>query len=231
MSLLRERSINAEPERNNANAQVRNMQPQMHPHFLFNALNTINQTAILEGSTETPKLMRALSGIMRRTLDQNDKPETLGEELDQIKNYPYIAQTSIGDRLKLECKVDESCLDAVLPAFTIQPLVENAIIHGPGRKPEGGTLSISGQKLHGLLHISICDTGCGMDEQTLQAIQSLKANGYAANGSASIGIRNSMQILSAFFGPSFNWFVDSTPEKGTLFHLRVPYRPMLPDRN
>ena len=69
MSLLQERSINAELERNIANAQVRNMQAQMHPHFLFNALNTINQTAILEGSTETPKLIRALSGIMRRTLD------------------------------------------------------------------------------------------------------------------------------------------------------------------
>lgn len=81
MSLLQERSINAELERNIANAQVRNMQAQMHPHFLFNALNTINQTAILEGSTETPKLIRALSGIMRRTLDSSEKPETLGDRV------------------------------------------------------------------------------------------------------------------------------------------------------
>lgn len=225
MSLLQERSINAELERNIANAQVRNMQAQMHPHFLFNALNTINQTAILEGSTETPKLIRALSGIMRRTLDSSEKPETLGDELEQVKNYLYIAQISIGDRLKLAWDIDNSCLDASLPAFTIQPLIENAIMHGISRKVEGGTLSVTIKKLHGMLHIDICDTGCGMDEPTLQKIQALKTNDYSSGATTSIGIRNSMQILNSFFGPSFNWFVDSTAEEGTQFHLRIPYRP------
>ncbi len=226
-SLLRERNINAELERNIANAQVLNIRAQMHPHFLFNALNTINQTAILEGGTETPKLIRALSSIMRRSLSLNDETDTLNDELTQIKNYLYIAQISTGERLKLEWDVDHSCLDASCPAFTIQPLVENAVMHGITQKVEGGTVSIVIKKCNEMLHISICDTGCGMDEETLKALQELKSNQYVTTNTASIGIRNSMQILNTVFGDSFDWFVESTLGQGTQFHLQFPYRPCL----
>lgn len=226
-SLLRERNINADLERNIANAKMRNIQAQMHPHFLFNALNTINQTAILEGGVETPKLIQALSSIMRRTLAINDETSTLEDELSQIRNYLYIAQVSTGDRLKVVWDVDDSCLDAACPPFTIQPLVENSVVHGLDPKIEGGTISISIKKFRGMLQINICDTGCGMDLETLQSLQALKANGYTMpdSSTSSIGIRNSMQILNSVFGSSFDWLIDSSPQTGTQFYLHFPYRP------
>lgn len=230
INLLKERTINADLERNIATVKLSNMQAQMKPHFLFNALNIINQTAMLEGAAETPKLIYALSDIMRRTLKINDGQNTLEEEIGQIKNYLYIAEVSLQDRLTVEWDVDEACLDAELPAFTLQPLVENAICHGLEQLDKGGTLRFIVKKRHGIVNITISDTGVGMNAETLQSILLLKVNGASYDKSfCSIGINNAMRILSDYFGPVFSWALESAPGQGTLFSLRIPYRPVIYD--
>jgi len=224
IQLQKEKLLNARLERDMVTTHLSNMQSQMHPHFFFNALNTINQTAILEGAIETPKLILTLSGILRRSVDFGKKPGQLRDEVEHIKSYLTIAKCSLEDRLTVQCEVDDSCLDVAIPAFTLLPFVENAVKHGLENKVEGGLLVLSIQKLDDMLHIDINDNGNGMDSETLRKILSHKSTDYLPNTNSSTGIYNSIQILSHFFGEAFSWTCESKPGLGTRFHLRIPYQ-------
>ncbi|TEB05415.1 Sensor histidine kinase YehU [Pelotomaculum schinkii] len=222
VNLLQEKNNNSELEKGLALLKLKNMQAQMNPHFLFNTLNTINQQAILEGAVETPKIIHALSAILRKTLKTSNQILTIEEELNYIKNYLYIKEFVIRGRVQIELHVDESCLDGQLPIFTIQPLVDNALTHGLEPKEEGGNLSISFVRENDTVTIQIEDTGLGMPHEVLKEILLLKSSEHTKT--VSIGINNVIRILNDYFGASFSWDLKSIHGEGTKFTLRIPYQ-------
>lgn len=228
-SLLRERNLNVELERNLAMVHLKNVQSRMNPHFLFNALNTINQQSILEGAEKTAGLIEALSDILRKTVKNSNQVGTLNDELTYIKSYLHIMKVALQDRLNVVFDVDETFLDAQLPILTIQPIVENAIIHGIEPKPEGGNLTISIKRVSGWIDIVIADTGVGIKPELLIQIRSIENISETNIQETSLGIRSVIRILREHFKSSFRWSVTSVGNEGAKITLRIPYRAMIID--
>jgi two-component system, LytTR family, sensor histidine kinase AlgZ len=133
------RQVEAEAE-----ARMRSLQARIHPHFLFNALNTIS-SLIQEKPAQAEQATLDLSDLLRSGLSEQTH-HSLQDELDLIRGYLRIEQLRLGDRLTVDWHLAEDLpLDQQLPALLIQPLVENAIIHGIARLPSGGTLRIAGE--------------------------------------------------------------------------------------
>ena len=227
INLLRAKNLNVELERNLAMTKLKNMQAQMNPHFLFNALHTISQQAILEGAEETPTLIAALSDILRKTIKSTNQITTLKDEVNYIKSYLHIMQVTLRERLEVVYDVDEACLDAQLPILTVQPLVENAVTHGIELKPNGGRITLSIHLAAGRVSITVSDTGMGMGRDILEQIRALKDPAASMKQDTSIGIKNGLRILGEYFNPNFRWNVDSVQGSGTTFTLRIPYQPYL----
>ena len=133
------RQVEAEAE-----ARMRSLQARIHPHFLFNALNTIS-SLIHDQPGKAEQATLDLSDLLRSGLNETSR-HALGDELDLIRGYLRIEQMRLGDRLKVDWQLAEDLpLDQELPALLIQPLVENAVVHGISRLPAGGTLRITGE--------------------------------------------------------------------------------------
>lgn len=222
--VLQKSATNAKLERNLAQLELRNIQTQMNPHFIFNTLNSINHQAILEGAEITPQIISAFAAILRRSLRKIDQLSTLGEEFECIKNYIFIKKICFRDRIMVETKIDEACLDAEIPILTIQPLVENAFLHGLEPKEEGGKILITSIKEKNSVKIQIKDDGLGMPDNILKEILELKSQSNRPNKTKSLGIHNSIRILNHFFGEEFSWDVKSHANIGTVFTIKIPYQ-------
>lgn len=230
LKLMKERNRNSELDRDLANMKLKSIQAQMNPHFLFNALNTISQQAILEEADETARLITSLSNILRKTIKHSEDIITLEDELSYIKDYLHIMKVSLCDRLQINYDIDTDYLDAQIPILTLQPYVENAIIHGIEHRSKGGILSFSMHRYHGRIIIVIDDNGVGMDKDVLSDIKAYKYERDFKNSNKSLGIKNSLFILNEFFTPFFNWDVESSSTAGTRFTLKIPYQPLIKDK-
>lgn len=128
-------------------AELRLLQAQVNPHFLFNALNTIS-AVIRRDPDKARELIQHLAQFFRRNLKHNIKSVTIKEELAHIRAYLEVELARFSDRLQVEFLVDEKLLDVVVPTFTLQPLVENAIKHGTSNLLADGKIEIKGQLIH-----------------------------------------------------------------------------------
>ncbi|GAB6264454.1 sensor histidine kinase [Photobacterium sp. 53610] len=137
-------------------AELRLLQAQVNPHFLFNALNTIN-AVIRRDPDKARQLIQHLSQFFRRNLKQNIETVTLEEELQHVHAYLEIERARFADRLQIEVKVDDSLLNIRIPTFTLQPLVENAIKHGTSNLLESGQLTINAYQAQDRIILEVRD--------------------------------------------------------------------------
>ncbi|HHW18071.1 MAG TPA: histidine kinase [Firmicutes bacterium] len=215
-SLLKEQRQRAETEAELERAKLQLIEAQVNPHFLFNTLNTIAQTAVLEGSIETSRLVYALSDLLRFSLRKVGKLVTLGEELGNIRNYLYIQKQRFPDYFSYEIEVgQEEVLAVSVPALMLQPLVENAIIHGfpvSGRK---GHIKIAAKTCRSRIVVSVVDNGAGMSAQRLAEVRSqIHGSGSAIPG-PSHGLLAVVKRLRYYFGASSRVEIDSVEGCGT----------------
>ncbi|AKA69439.1 sensor histidine kinase [Clostridium scatologenes] len=119
-------------------SKLKVLQSQINPHFLFNTLNCINQTAIRENALQTESLITSVSGILRYSLRMMDRNASIEEEVTVVKQYMFIQQLRFGDRIKFNLNVRGDLSKVLVPGMTLQPFVENAFIHGIEPKEEGG---------------------------------------------------------------------------------------------
>ncbi|MEG2017652.1 MAG: histidine kinase, partial [Clostridium sp.] len=163
--------------------KMRLLQNQIRPHFLFNTLNIISGMARLEGADTTREMTMSLSKLLRYNLKTDSDVVYLSSELGVIKDYIYIQEKRFGARIKFQLNVDEKVDEHLtkIPTFTLQPLVENAIIHGVGPKEEGGTVKIEIIKKNEELHIIVADSGMGMSKEKLKVINEELNNGGGEN--------------------------------------------------
>jgi signal transduction histidine kinase len=190
----RERAVReAQLETQLVAAQLRMLQHQLHPHFLFNTLHAIS--ALMHRDVEAADRMLAqLSDLLRLTLHSVTRPRIrLNEELEFVKKYLQIEQVRLGDRLSVAWTIDPNTLDAVVPALLLQPLVENAIKHGIAPMSGSGQITIGARRLGDRLILTVTDTGPGPSEPQMASL------------STGIGVANTRARLTHQYGRDYRF--------------------------
>lgn len=194
---------------------------QINPHFLFNALETIRMKAHCNGQTEIAEAVKLLGRIMRKNLEIGSDLVSLGWELDLVKSYLEIQKFRYGSRIEYEIKTESSLSDYRIMPLTLQPLVENAIVHGIEEKKDIGKVMIDIFKENGMLGIVIEDNGLGMSEERLEAVVSSLADTDEGSGKR-IGIRNIYQRIKLCYGNEYGLTINSKPDRGTRVEIKLP---------
>ncbi|MDP4084755.1 MAG: LytS/YhcK type 5TM receptor domain-containing protein [Bacillota bacterium] len=195
------------------NAEIKALQAQMDPHFLFNVLNTI-KSLIRTSPDESRQMITQLAKYLRKNMQNvNQDLITIKEELDHVQIYLNLVKARIGDRLHVEWKIEDNCLDYTIPSLTIQPLVENAIVHGIRKVSSNGILRIQVMKIKNGVQISVKDNGVGMEKNLVNEGQE-EHMGFA--------LSNIQQRLYYHFGEKSNFTIESQTGKGTLVSFVRP---------
>lgn len=207
-----------EQVRATASAEVRALQARMNPHFLFNALNSLAALATIS-PREVPTAAGRLRHFLRASFDQQDRTLIpFAEELAVVRAYLDIEALRFGNRLKVEQSIDPAAIDAVLPPFSLQPLVENAIRHGIQSSANAGRLQLAAHPVEGWLEISVTDDGKGVPAGEIETV----FFGQRKGAHALLLLRRRLQTL---FGHSFSFAISSDVGHGTTVRLRVPLEP------
>ena len=208
----RDRAVRtAQLETKLAEAQLKALQQQLHPHFLFNTLHAISTLMHRDVHAADRTLMR-LSDLLRLTLENLGQAEvTLGTELDFLTKYLQIEQTRFADRLHVRFDVQAETLDRRVPSLLLQPIVENAIKHGVARKAGPGHIDISARRDGDKLWIEVRDDGVGLSEDALTALQK------------GIGVSTTRARLQRQFGADFRFEFHRLPE-GLAVVIAIPWR-------
>lgn len=195
------------------------LKSQINPHFLFNTLNVIGGMANLENAQTTEAMIQSLSNLFRYNLKTPEEKVTLARELKVIRDYMFLQEMRFGGRIRCEidCRIDAELV--MIPTFTFQPLVENAIIHGLAPKEEGGVIHIRILKKGGLLCIDIADDGLGMDTETLRE---LRRRMHEEDGSrTNIGLFNIYKRIHTMYALG-SMRIYSRQGRGTIICIRLP---------
>ena len=194
---------------------LRLYQTQLNPHFLYNTLDTIKWSAKIHQIPEIAVLAENLAVILRKSI--SSKPFIrLREELDTIESYIKIQKIRFAGRFLYETEIPDVLEDCMIPKMILQPLVENAIIHGLDGC-ENGYICIYAAQKDGILRISVTDDGCGMGQEMLDWINSpdpIKRDGH-------LGLYNVIRILKLYYGESYGMQAESDAE-GTTVTLTLP---------
>ncbi|BCS94558.1 transcriptional regulator [Desulfoluna limicola] len=201
-----------------AYAEIRRLQAQINPHFLFNSLNTIASFCRTRPD-RARELILDLSNYMRRNLDQSKGYITVKEELEQVEAYLAIEQARFGKRVKYRLDVGEGCDNWPIPSLVIQPVVENAVKHGITPKEKGGTVTVSITCEEGLLKVRVTDDGMGMPEETVNRLYNPEELAAVSEG---IGVRNTIHRLRRIYGPACRMVIQSVQGQGTEVTFSIP---------
>ncbi|WP_028579050.1 LytS/YhcK type 5TM receptor domain-containing protein [Desulfogranum japonicum] len=203
-----------------AHAEIRHLQAQINPHFLFNSLNTI-ASFCRTAPDKARELILDLSFYMRQNLDSSRGFISLADELEQIHAYLAIEKARFGELIKVDIQVEPGCEQWPIPSLIIQPLIENAIKHGLKVRESGGTVGMNIQNLHNELHVTVQDNGAGISEKVLETLLDRREMDSSTCG---IGLRNSHFRLEHIYGPQYGIHIESFPNKGTTISFCIPHR-------
>lgn len=195
-----------------AQAQLQALKMQIHPHFLFNTLNSI--AALLHKDVEAADRMIArLGDFLRLTLKGSDAQTTsFGQELEFLKCYLDIERTRFQDRLTVEMDVEPQSLDVIVPNLILQPIVENAVRHGLAQRTTAGRITIRAFKRNERLVMQVEDNGGGLKT-------SVNSNGSSSGG---IGLNNTRARLQQLFGDDYGLSIANSSERGVIVTVEIP---------
>lgn len=204
--------------------ELKHLQNQINPHFLFNTLNTISKMAYLENANSTSGLIDSVAAILRHSLGEIDKNVTLKDEVNIVADYFRIQKTRFSERIQFITEIDDTCLGIELPRLTLQPLVENAFIHGIEEREEGGIISIRIKQTPEHVIIEVSDDGDGIEQDKIEALLSLATvRDDHVGHSTGIGLTNVIRRLQLFYQTAH--VVEIESEKGwTTVRLLLPKR-------
>lgn len=203
--------------------ELKHLQNQINPHFLFNTLSTVSKMAYLEDANMTSTLIESVAAILRHNLGELNNKVTLKEEVQILQDYFRIQETRFTERIEFKLAIDESCLHIEIPRLTLQPIVENAFIHGIEGREEGGTISvqISQTKEHVIVEVS--DDGEGVSESKIEELMALRMESQDYVGhSTGIGLTNVIRRLQLFYHVDDVIEIESKLGVGTTVRLLFP---------
>jgi two-component system, sensor histidine kinase YesM len=212
-------------------AELAMLQAQINPHFLFNVLNSIRMNVLRKGDKDSAEMISSLSKLLRMTVDRDRELILLHEEIEIVIDYVRLMNMRQKEKVKLEVDLPAEALLERVPRFVLQPIIENAMIHGLHQI--GGTIRIGSEITADALTIIIEDDGLGMDQDTVNRLQrgfdmetaaSALDTSESERGFSGIGLSNVHERMRITFGDRFSMEALSQPGQGTRIQMIVPRR-------
>ena len=208
-------------------AELDALQSQINSHFLYNALESIRMLSEVHGDTEVAETVFSLGSLMRYHMKWKTKTVTLSEELDCIDRYIFFMSASNGTEIRLESTLPREVLYTEIPKLSIQPLVENAIVHGMPADSRRIVITLKCRQEDGLLVLSVTDNGIGIAPERLHEIQCAlngSGTGNIRSGKNGIGVVNVHQRIQLMYGEACGLRFISCEGLGTSVEVRIPAR-------
>jgi two-component system sensor histidine kinase YesM len=204
-------------------AQLRALQAQINPHFLYNTLDTINWIAMGRGAQDISQMIDALAKYFRLSLNKGFDMVSVEDELKLAKVYLEIQQNRFPHSFEFTIEADPDICKYVMPKLTLQPIVENALFHGIRKsKTKGGFIRIEARKEGEDLLLTVADNGAGMEEETAAKLLTEPRPAMRADGSgSSYGLFNVNERIRLFSGEAYGLSIRSKPDEGTTVFVRL----------
>jgi two-component system sensor histidine kinase YesM len=199
--------------------ELRALQGQINPHFLYNTLDSIIWMIELGENERAITMTSSLARFFRLGVSRGSETITLRTEIEYVETYLAIQKQRYQDKLSYELSFAPGLYDRTIPKLLIQPLVENAIYHGIKNKDGPGLIRIIGDLEKGAIVIRICDNGVGMPPEQLEALKDGKIEPSQNRG---VGVRNVQERIRLYFGPGYGVEFQSAPGAGTTAAIRIP---------
>ncbi|KAB8137648.1 sensor histidine kinase [Gracilibacillus oryzae] len=209
--------------------ELKALQAQIHPHFLFNTLDALYWSLDEKEEEELANVVLAMSELFRYTITRENHDEwvTIKEELEHIERYMQIMRMRFGDRLNWEKGADVDLLDVKIPKLMIQPLVENAILHGAGNVVRQSKIMILIEKVKDTDHIrvTVTDNGPGMNPERLYYVNQLMNGDVTQHNGSGMALQNVQKRLHLFYGVEGSpLHIHSVEGKGTMVSFEIPVK-------
>jgi two-component system, LytTR family, sensor kinase len=196
-----------------AEAQLQTLKTQLHPHFLFNTLHSISEL-IHEDVELADTMIARLGDFLRFTLENSgEQMVTLQKDLESMQCYFEIERTRFQEALTMQMEIEPETLDALVPSFLWQPIVENSIHHGIATSVRRGRIIVRAKRCNGTLKLQVEDNGTGLSN-----------NGTGPRYKEGIGLANTRAILHHIYGPAHRLDLANAPGGGVIVTLEIPFR-------
>lgn len=205
-------------------AQLKALQAQINPHFLYNSLQMIGGIAVSRGVPEIYHSIKALSDMFRYIIKTQYDYVTIREEIQHVNNYLRIQTQRYCDKMNADISIDSGIMEYILPKLCIQPLIENTFIHGFENKPGLWKIGITGRLEHGDVFFTITDNGMGIRSEKLREIRESLESDEVFYRDKGLGIRNINARIRLMFGHGYGVEVESMENAGTRVVLKIPAR-------
>ncbi|OUM97394.1 MAG: hypothetical protein A9Z00_10035 [Thermobacillus sp. ZCTH02-B1] len=202
-------------------AELKALQAQINPHFIYNTLDLIKWSAKMNETDQINTIVTQLGRLLRGVIHVKREKVTVREELELVDSYLNIQKIRFSDRLFFQFRIDPDIMEATIPRFTIHPLVENAIVHGFENKNGKMFLVVSGYREGGNLVFEIIDNGIGMTQETIGRI-------FSGRNGHSTGILNVHKRIQLYYGESWGIRIASEPGKGSVVTVVMPWPEVMP---
>jgi len=206
-------------------AELKALQAQINPHFLYNTLDTIVWMSESNQTGQVIEIVKALSSFFRIALSRGKDWISIRQEIEHVRSYLLIQKIRYRDILDYEIEVDESLLNGTILKLTLQPLVENALYHGIKNKRNGGTIRVKVRKAdHNLVLLDVQDDGVGFTPDNLSQIQASISNDSdeILQSDSGFGLANVHKRIQLYYGKQYGLSIDSQYQYGTRVTVTIP---------
>ena len=197
-------------------AQLKYLQAQINPHFLFNSLNAAAQLAMMEGAENTCLFVQNMADFFRYNVRKMEKDTTLKEELELVDNYIYILNVRFAGEIHYTKQIDERVTGTMMPSMILQPLIENAVNHGIRELQGEGKIHLSVYSDDGMVCVKVEDNGVGIEPEVIEKImRGESAHSHSQRDSAGIGMDNVINRLKRYYNMEHVIEIRRREERGT----------------
>lgn len=208
-------------------AEMAMLQAQINPHFLFNVLNSIRMKILRNGDKPSADMLSSLSRLLRMTIDPHKENITFTEEVEIVTDYVQLMNMRQKEKAELVIEIEGSLFTAKVPRFFLQPIIENALIHGLNQ--QAGLIHLTAEQESRCYVVKVTDDGTGMDQEQLAALKGKLLTGDRTGGKrqgfSGIGIANVYERMKMHFGTDFEMDVKSKAGEGTCVTMYIPVDP------
>jgi two-component system sensor histidine kinase YesM len=197
--------------------QLNALQAQINPHFLYNTLDVVSWMARRRDADDVARIVAALSSMMRYSISSSESA-TVESEINHVRQYLTIQSARFKDRFCVQWSIDDATLGAEIPKLTLQPLVENAIVHGLKHGKRNGSVHIHASAANAQVQVRVSDTGCGIPAEQLATI----LDNPSSHDGRGIGIANVNRRLVLVFGEEYGLSIESEVDRGTQCTVTIP---------
>lgn len=201
--------------------ELKALQSQINPHFLYNTLESINWMAQDLGAKDISTMVKALARFFRISISKGQDMITAGDELEHVRNYIIIQKIRYQNKLEAEVTADGDVLRCIVPKLILQPLIENAIYHGIKNKSGMGIIRVSARRGEGSVLFEVIDNGIGMKEEEIDRLN-YSLNHFHGEERQGYGVRNVHERIVLRYGPEYGLTFSAIPGGGTRVKVRIP---------